>query len=489
VATRRYELGEKIGEGGFGCVYRGRLVGEGGFGKEVAIKLLHPEKQVPPEIASRLRDEARLLGHLNARSIVRVEDLVQLDDRWAVIMEFVPGEDLGAAIKRGPLPPRVAAEVAGEVARALEAAWGGQGDSGPLRVVHRDIKPANIRITPSGDVRVLDFGVAQSSFAEREAETRSLSFGSPGYLAPERYEGVDTHAADIFALGVVLCECLTGKKLGQLPPHPDRLATAREASIAPIRPPSLRDLVRRMLAYGAADRPTATEVARRLRDLAPTLEGPWLADWARDVVGTTGPQIHPLASAGTASTLVPAGGASAATARSAALVLALAAPLGGFAAVVLLGSLGLGLWTWWGSRRAGEHVPAPVAAVPAPPGPAPTTSPSVNGSSPAPLRPAPPRPPAAAEELPTPEEGPAARPEAVMAFGRVDVLGDAEVSLRGDDGSVLDFDAVPAGTVHLTAVFADGGSAPPLTLTVAAGQTTRVKCLSTAGTCRRTGGP
>ncbi len=284
MSPRRYELGEQIGAGGFGTVHRGRLFGEGGFSKEVAIKLLHADTQSHPEIASRLRDEARLLGLLNARSIVRVEDLIQIDGRWAVVMELVPGEDLGTLLKRGPVPPRVVAEIGVEVARALEAAWNGAGDTGPLRAVHRDVKPANIRITPTGEVRVLDFGVARACFSEREAQTRSLSFGSPGYIAPERYEGVDSHAADVFALGVVLLESLTAKKLGQLPPHPDRLAAMRDAALQRVSDVVLRGLIGRMLAYEAAERPTAAEVARRLREHAPRLAAPWLADWAPVVV-------------------------------------------------------------------------------------------------------------------------------------------------------------------------------------------------------------
>jgi len=303
--SRSYRLVSTLGRGGFGSVYRGELRGASGFSKQVAIKLLNEDTSEVEDFKARLRDEARLLALLRHRAIVHVEDLVHIDGRWAVVMEFVEGADLEQLFTLGPLPPRPVCELAIEVASALQVAHEAvdprSGRS--LSIVHRDIKPANIRVTPSGEVKVLDFGVARAVFDERESLTRGISFGSMGYLAPERIDGHDTPASDVYSLGVVLLEALTGQTLGQLSVHPRGHATqlrnqldALTAELEGDFGAGIASQLGGMLAYEREHRPTAHEVAERFQDLLIEAPGPWLKRWIPSVIAQVRPDEDPAGS-------------------------------------------------------------------------------------------------------------------------------------------------------------------------------------------------
>ena len=296
IGARNYAVVETIQRGSQGTVYRGRVYGEAGFVKDVAIKMMRPSwaGHTEAEVVARLRDEARLLAALQHRAIVRVEDLVQLGGRWAVVMELVPGVDLLDLFEHQPIPPRCATEIAREVAFALDAAHNAIDplDGQPMRIVHRDIKPANIRVTPRGEVRVLDFGVADARFATREQGPDAKRFGSRGYVAPERLRGIDGPAGDVYALGVVLLECLVRQRIGVLPLDPAAHLGAVEQRVSTLATPhALRELLLGMLAFEASHRPDASEVGRCLRELTSLLAGPWLADWTASVVDEVAQQV------------------------------------------------------------------------------------------------------------------------------------------------------------------------------------------------------
>ncbi len=286
--SRAYRLLSTLGAGGFGSVYRGELQGASGFSKQVAIKLLNEEASKVEDFKARLRDEARLLALLRHRAIVHVEDLVKLHGRWAVVMEYVEGADLKELMALGPMSPRPVCEIAGEAASALQVAHEAKDPrtGAHLSIVHRDIKPANIRITPSGEVKVLDFGVARAAFDDREAMTRSMAFGSLGYIAPERFDGNDMPAADVYALGVVVLEALSGKPIGQLSVNPkkhdekvkDRLEQLLESVGGGFGGQAVLFLAR-MMAYDFEERPTAAEVVERFQGLFIEAPGPWLKSW------------------------------------------------------------------------------------------------------------------------------------------------------------------------------------------------------------------
>ncbi|MBW2254047.1 MAG: serine/threonine protein kinase, partial [Deltaproteobacteria bacterium] len=239
VARRRFRFIKEIAEGGFGKVYLAEQLSADGFSRIVACKLLHAKWSSHDEIVMRTRDEARLLGLIRHQNIVKVEDLTSIDGKCAIIMEYLEGCDLkwmGQFLKDREMPfPRTALfEIMLLVASALDAAYNGlplQGGD-PLRVIHRDIKPSNIFITVAGQVKVLDFGTARANFAEREAKTQALAFGSQGYMAPERMLGEeDTPAADVFSLGVTLWELLALDSFGRIPPRPNKFAQKVEERI------------------------------------------------------------------------------------------------------------------------------------------------------------------------------------------------------------------------------------------------------------------
>ena len=299
--SRRFVIKSLLGQGGFGSVYLADMVSAGGFRKEVALKVLSSGVTTNPEAAIRLRDEARLLGLLRHRNIVAVDDLVRFDEGWGVVMEYVPGIDLGVFVthlarSQQAFPLRAAVEVVRGIARALEAAYQHPTPDGePLRAVHRDIKPGNVRITPEGEVKVLDFGIARAEFQAREAVTGDGRFGSLAYMSPERVLGdPEGPPGDIYALGIVLWECLAQKPRGRAKLRPsDHTDQVDEMLAGADMPAALAQLMVEMLAYEPEDRPSAADVGQRVRELLPTLPGDDLETLSRTVVP------HAMAAGGT----------------------------------------------------------------------------------------------------------------------------------------------------------------------------------------------
>lgn len=270
----RYELRKLLGKGGFGRVFLARFHGEAGFQKDVALKFLKPGARDDHQLIARLRDEARLLGLLQHRSIVQVDRLIRLQGAWVIVMEYVPGADLLDLLSRGPLPPGPALEIVYEVASALTAAYERTDSDGQaLRLTHRDIKPGNIRLTGFGDVKVLDFGIARAEFAGQEAKGAASIVGTPAYMAPERFEGIDGPAGDVYGLGVVVCEMLTGARFGKVKSTRRAHRASVKEHVAQIRtveglPEGVAKLVSRMLHHDPTMRPMPAEVARSSRKFA-----------------------------------------------------------------------------------------------------------------------------------------------------------------------------------------------------------------------------
>lgn len=201
-----YELLERLGEGGMGEVFLARQLS---LDREVAVKLVRRELLAEEWFLERLEREARLLARLRHPHLVTVHDFLRLaDGTAAVVMELVEGGSLRDRLRAAPdgLPLDEALALIRQVAAALAAAHA-EG------VVHRDIKPENVLLDAAGQVRVTDFGMARSLAPGAPRLTRTgASVGTPGYLAPEQLSGADTDArTDLFALGVLLYEMLTGR--------------------------------------------------------------------------------------------------------------------------------------------------------------------------------------------------------------------------------------------------------------------------------------
>ncbi len=291
-----YRLVRTIGVGGMGEVFLATLERAAGFEKQVALKCVLPGRMADPAFVEMFEREARHAAALTHRHIVQIFDFGRSDGRAWLAMEYVHGVDLRAVLDRvgGPLPPGIAVEVAEACARALDYAHRARDAAGrPLRLVHRDVSPQNVLLSFEGDVKLADFGLADTAAAAADEGTLRGKFG---YMAPEQARGRAVDArTDQFALGVVLYEMFTGvRAFGAAGSAADEVL-ARAAAGAPLAalgalvPEALAPLVRvvdRAMAPAAAARyADAGAFADALRAAAdacgvrpgePAL-GPWLA--------------------------------------------------------------------------------------------------------------------------------------------------------------------------------------------------------------------
>lgn len=271
-----YRVISPLGQGGMGTVW---LAEDPRLARRVAIKLFAGPEARSEYARDQLLREARAAAALNHANIAAVHDVVDVDGQVAVVFEFVEGETLAARIARGPLGVTTAYGIAVQLSDALVTAH----EHG---IVHRDLKPANIVITRDGGVKVLDFGVARvvpigspGTLATRF--TAGGFVGTIGYAAPEQCLGQPADArADIFSLGVVVYEALTGKRpfvgsdattilRAMLQQSPMDLAS--HATHIPV---PLETLLSQMLAAHPDARPqTAREVRDELRAMAPAISG------------------------------------------------------------------------------------------------------------------------------------------------------------------------------------------------------------------------
>ncbi|HEX9163185.1 MAG TPA: serine/threonine-protein kinase, partial [Thermoanaerobaculia bacterium] len=204
-----YRLAGLIGEGGMGAVYRAR---DTRLGRDVAIKILTNVTLSDRERLVRFEQEARATGMLNHPNLLTIYDVGNADGTPYLVSELLQGENLRDRLNRGPLPPRKAAEIALLIAHGLGAAH----EKG---IVHRDLKPENIFLTRDGRVKILDFGIAKLTAVGRDASFKQAAtepgmvMGTVGYMSPEQVRGEEVDPrTDIFALGTILYEMLSGQR-------------------------------------------------------------------------------------------------------------------------------------------------------------------------------------------------------------------------------------------------------------------------------------
>jgi eukaryotic-like serine/threonine-protein kinase len=198
----RYRLGPVIGRGAMGVVHRAH---DERLGRDVAVKFLRTDLAAHESVRDRFEREAMSAARLLHPNVVTVFDSGEEDGEPHIIMECLPGRTLADELREGPQTVERTREMAIEVLSALSAAH-------ELGIVHRDIKPANLLITEHGSFKVGDFGIAKSVDGLDQTETGEI-LGTAAYLAPERIEGqAATSRSDLYSLGVVMYEALTGTK-------------------------------------------------------------------------------------------------------------------------------------------------------------------------------------------------------------------------------------------------------------------------------------
>ncbi|MBK7395056.1 MAG: protein kinase [Myxococcales bacterium] len=432
----RYRLARKLGEGGMGTVWAAKHTVTD---KMVALKMLHPETAQDAQVRTRFLREARASCAVRHPHIVEIHDVLELDDGApCMVMEYLDGESLGERLVRErslPIP---------EFARIMASVVSAVGAAHAAGIVHRDLKPDNIFLVnepgaPSS-IKVLDFGIAKVAASETATGATGgltgtgMMLGTPYYMSPEQIFGdkdID-HRADIWALGVIFFECLSGERptqadnIGQIIKMVTMESLPDLAVAMPTIPRDLTGLVSRMLTRDRRQRPqTLAEVQallRRYTDVAARSFGEPAAHKSNPPrvdsgLGDSGGRVRTgdRSASEFADTALPAmarsaGGTNSATAAdritagvprrgSTALFLAMAS-------VVVGGAVGLGVWRMNASHAPTTEVSPPPAAKPQP---TPSSDPSTTTAPPSSVS-AEPLTTASASKSVAPPTGPAPRP-------------------------------------------------------------------------------
>ena len=270
-----YRVVRPLGAGGMGQVF---LAEDIRLGRHVALKSLAGKWLASASSRQRLMREARAVGVLAHANIATLYDVLEDDARLLLVMEYVDGNTVKEMIDAGPMPAGQALRVAAQVAAAIGYAH----DRG---VIHCDLKPANIQVTSDGIAKVLDFGLARVKYAETDGVEKSLTgtgvmLGTPGYVAPERLlSGVLNASGDIYSIGVVLFEMVTGRRLfdrGQTPEHLfDTVSgrTAKASAVVGPLPQGLDEVIERALSVDPRMRyQSAHELTRDVQVILKSLD-------------------------------------------------------------------------------------------------------------------------------------------------------------------------------------------------------------------------
>lgn len=255
----QYRLLEKVAIGGMAELFKAKQMGLEGFQRIVAVKRILPHLASNSDFVTMFIDEAKLAAQLNHPNIVHIYDLGKTDDAYFIAMEYVEGRDLRSIMKESEplgktIPLSAAVYITKKVCSALHYAHTAKDSDGkPMKLVHRDVSPQNILISSSGEVKLVDFGIAKAASKASHTQSGALK-GKLLYMSPEQAWGKTLDGrSDIFSIGTVLFEMLTGKKLFYGDSEMSILERVREAKLPDfeqyrdIIPPQLEKIIRKAL--------------------------------------------------------------------------------------------------------------------------------------------------------------------------------------------------------------------------------------------------
>ena len=266
IAFGRYHLVERLAVGGMAELYLADVKGDHGFAKRVVIKRILPQLAADPHFTQMFIAEAKITARLMHPKIAQTHRLGREDGQLFIEMEYVDGLDVLAMLRecahrRVRLPAEVSVYIMKEVLDGLDFAHRLVDDAGqPLNIVHRDISPSNVLVSRRGNVKLVDFGIAQASASEQQTKAGTLK-GKYGYMSPEQVMGGQLSSrSDLFSVGVVMAEMLMGRRLFAAPNELDVLLMVRDVDLGRLErygshiPPELDALLRHALKKDPGDR-------------------------------------------------------------------------------------------------------------------------------------------------------------------------------------------------------------------------------------------
>ncbi len=272
----RYRILSRLRAGGMATLYLGKRTGAAGFARPVAIKVIHPHLAEDPRFVKMFVDEATLSAKIDDPHVVHVEELGEAHGTYFLVMEYVDGISLAQLLRelgrrKRALSIDLTTWIAAQIAAGLHAAHEATNEAGePLGIVHRDVSPHNVLLAFKGHVKLIDFGIAKSRTQTKDTQTGSLR-GKLAYMPPEQAWGKSVdRRADVYALGVVIWEMLTMRRLFDADNDFLLLERVRAPSVKPPSavvkgiPAALDDAVMKALSPDPANRPASAEELRAL---------------------------------------------------------------------------------------------------------------------------------------------------------------------------------------------------------------------------------
>jgi serine/threonine protein kinase/predicted ATPase len=263
----KYQLVQLLARGGMAEVFKAKSHGVEGFEKTLVIKRILPDLSSNPQFVEMFINEAKIAVTLSHANIVQVFDLGRADDTYFIAMEWVAGYDLATLMRRArslrlPLAQELAVFVVSELAKGLDYAHRRRDASmRPLHIVHRDVSPQNVLVSLEGEVKLTDFGVAKAKTLVREGTEAGVLKGKYAYMSPEQANGLEVDATtDLYALGVVLYEALSGRNPFEADSSYEILRRVRAGEHAPLRsvapdvPEELAQIVEKAMRPAASER-------------------------------------------------------------------------------------------------------------------------------------------------------------------------------------------------------------------------------------------